>query len=128
MLESFFNKVACLQPASFLHLFSKTSANDCFWRSEAIVQRCSVKKAFLEISQIHRKTLVPESLFLKKSYRPEARNFTKNEALAQVLSCDICEISKNTFFHRTPLVAAYGRCCIKKLFLKTLQYSHDESS
>ena len=30
--------------------------------SEAVVQRCSVKKMFLEISQIHRKTPVPESL------------------------------------------------------------------
>ena len=25
---------------------------------------------------------------------------------AQVLSCEFCEISKNTFLHRTPLVAA----------------------
>ena len=28
------------------------------------------------------------------------------ESLAQVFSYDFCEISKNTFFHRTPLVAA----------------------
>ena len=28
------------------------------------------------------------------------------ETLAQVLSCEFCEISKSTFFHRTPLVAA----------------------
>ena len=28
---------------------------------------------------------------------------------AQVLSCEFCEISKNTFFHRTPLVAASKR-------------------
>ena len=27
-------------------------------------------------------------------------------ALAQVFFCEFCEISKNTFFHRTPLVAA----------------------
>ena len=26
--------------------------------------------------------------------------------LAQVFSCEFCEISKNTFLHRTPLVAA----------------------
>ena len=57
---------------------------------------------------------------------PEACNFAKNEALEQVLSCEFCEISKNTFFHRTPLVAASGRCSMKKLFLKTFQYSHDE--
>ena len=33
--------------------------------SEAVVQRCSVKEIFIEISQIHRKTPVPESLFIK---------------------------------------------------------------
>ena len=32
--------------------------------------------------------------------------FFKEETLAQVFSCEFCEISKNTFFHRTPLVAA----------------------
>ena len=32
---------------------------------EAVAQRSSVKKVFLEISQIHRKTPVPESLFNK---------------------------------------------------------------
>ena len=30
----------------------------------------------------------------------------KNEALAQVFSCEFCEISKNIFFYRTPQVAA----------------------
>ena len=34
------------------------------------------------------------------------RNFIKKETLAQVFSCESCEISKNTFFYRTPLVAA----------------------
>ena len=33
-------------------------------------------------------------------------NFIKKETLTQVFSCKFCEISKNTFFHRTPLVAA----------------------
>ena len=28
------------------------------------------------------------------------------ETLAQVFSCELCEIFKNTFFHRTPPVAA----------------------
>ena len=32
--------------------------------------------------------------------------FIKKETLAQVFSCEFCEISKNTFFHRTSLVAA----------------------
>ena len=34
--------------------------------------------------------------------------FYKKETLAQVFSCEFGEISKNTFFHRTTLVAASG--------------------
>ena len=33
-------------------------------------------------------------------------NFTKKETLAQVFSCDLYEISKNTFSYKTPPVAA----------------------
>ena len=36
----------------------------------------------------------------------EACNFIKKETLAQVFSCEFCEISKNSFFHGRPLVAA----------------------
>ena len=35
-------------------------------------------------------------------------NFVKKETLAQVFSCEFRETSKNTVFHRTPLVAASG--------------------
>ena len=31
-------------------------------------------------------------------FMPEACNFIKKETLAQVFSCEFCEISKNTFF------------------------------
>ena len=43
-----------------------------------------------------------QSLFFNKvaGLRPDT------ESLAQVFSCEFCEISKNTFFYRTPLVAA----------------------
>ena len=37
----------------------------------------------------------PEVLYVK---RPQACNVIKKEALAQVSSCEFCEISKNTFF------------------------------
>ena len=47
---------------------------------------------------------MPESLF-KQSFRPEACNFIKKEALAQVFSCELCETSKNAFSYRTLLVA-----------------------
>ena len=41
------------------------------------------------------------------SSRPEVSfNFIKKESLAQVFSCEFCEISKNTFFYRASPVAA----------------------
>ena len=41
-------------------------------------------------------------------HRPEACNFIKKETMAQVFSCEFFEIYKNTFYYRTPLVAASG--------------------
>ena len=64
-------------------------------KSKAVVQRCSVKKVLLEISQNSRENTcarvspVPE---------PQACNVIKKETLAQVFSCEFCEISKNIFF------------------------------
>ena len=40
-----------------------------------------------------------QGLFLI-SCRPKACNFIKKEALAQVFSCEFCEIFKNTFFYK----------------------------
>ena len=37
--------------------------------------------------------------------------FKKKKTLAQVFSYEFCEISKNTFFHRTPLMAASENRC-----------------
>ena len=38
---------------------------------------------------------------------PKACNVIKKESMAQVFSCEFCKISKNnTFFYKTPLVAA----------------------
>ena len=45
-----------------------------------------------------------QSLFFNK-VADLACNFIKKETLAQVFPCEFCEISKNTFFYRTPLVA-----------------------
>ena len=47
---------------------------------------------FLEISQNSRENICARVSFL------EACNFIKNEALAQMISCEFYEISKNTFF------------------------------
>ena len=41
-----------------------------------------------------------------QSSMPQACNFIKKETLAQVFPCEFCEISKNIFFYKTPLVAA----------------------
>ena len=81
--------------------YSKEALSDLFyWNaflknafkgSEAVVQRCSVKKLFLEISQNLQENTCGRASFLMK---------------LQVFSCKFCEISKNTFSSRTPLVAA----------------------
>ena len=36
---------------------------------------------------------------------PQACNFIKKETQVSVFSCEFCEITKNSFFHRTSLVA-----------------------
>ena len=58
--------------------------------TEAVVRRCFMKKG--------------------------ACNFIKNKTLAQVFSCEFFDISKNTFFYRTPLVAAF-RANLSKVML-----------
>ena len=70
---------------------------------EAVVQRGSVKMVFLEISQNSHENTCARVAFLIKL---QACNFIKKETLAQVFSCEFCEISKDTFLQRTPLVAA----------------------
>ena len=51
---------------------------------------------------------------LKKIKRsiPKIRKF-KKETLAQVFSCEFCEISKDIFSYRTPPVAASGNYLFK---------------
>ena len=71
---------------------STAKRENCFKRGniEAVVQRCSVKKGVLgNFTKFTGKHLC-QSLFFNK---------------VQVFSCEFCEISKNAFFHRTPLVA-----------------------
>ena len=72
---------------------------------EAVAQRCSVKKVFLEISQNSEENTCARVPFLIKS-QAETCNFIQKETLAQVFSSEFCEISKNTFSYRTPPVAA----------------------
>ena len=63
-------------------------------------KRCSSK-----FHKIHSKTPVPESFSIKlQAWLPAT--LLKKETLAQVFSCEFCEIFKNTFFYRIPPVAA----------------------
>ena len=57
---------------------------------------CSVWKVFLEISQNSQESTCARLSFLIKLQAQDC-NFIKNETLAQVFSCEICEISKNNF-------------------------------
>ena len=76
--------------------------------SEAVVQRCSVKEVFLKISQNPLENTCTRVSFLIKLKVSGLQFFLKKETLAQVFSCEFCEIFKNTFFYRTTMVAASG--------------------
>ena len=67
--------------------------------TEAVAQRCSVNKMFLEISQNSQENTCARLSFLIK-LQAEACNFIKKETLIQVFSCEFCE------FYTTPPVAA----------------------
>ena len=103
---------------SYSHIFGKTFLNHIL----LIFKRMSPKQLYPRFINIWEN--VPKTTF--RSSRPEVfskkgvlRNFTKftgkhlcqslffkKETLAHVFSCEFWEISKNTFLHRTPLVAA----------------------
>ena len=74
--------------------------------AEAVSQRYSVKMVFLEISQ---------------NSQEISCNFIKKEALAQVLPCEFCETSKNTFSTEHPRTTASdyssveGQFCVNHL-------------
>ena len=55
--------------------------------------------------EIMRKPMVFWMVRSSRPKSPEACNFIKKETLAQVFSCEFFEISKNTFFYRTPPVS-----------------------
>ena len=49
----------------------------------------------------------------------------KKETLAQVFCCEFFEISKNTFLHRTPLVAASEAIQMQVFILLILAYKNN---
>ena len=68
--------------------------------SEAVAQRCSVKKMFLQLLQNSQENTCARVSFLIK-LQTSVRNFIKKETLALVLSCQFCEIFNNAFFLQT---------------------------
>ena len=82
------------------------------------IQRCSVKKMFLEISQNSQKNNSTRVSFLI-NLQTEAYNFIKKETLAQVFSDEFCEISKNTFCYRTLPVVASGTWSNRSTYTET---------
>ena len=67
------------------------------WCWEAVVQRCSVKKVFLKISQNSQESTCARVSFLIKMQLAPATLF-KKETLAQVIPCEFCQIFKSIFF------------------------------
>ena len=70
----------------------------CLWLcqglfTEAVAQRCSVKKMFLEISQNSQENTCARASLL----RPEACNFIKREALAQVFFVNFAKFLRTPF-------------------------------
>ena len=84
------------------------------------------KKVFLESSRNSQENSCPRASFLIKLH--VACNFIKKEALAQVFSCEFCEIFKNTFSQNTSgqlllkivLVAEKFEC---KIFVDVISFS-----
>ena len=54
-------------------------------RKKTVVQRCSVKNVFLEISQSSQENSCP------RAYRLRPATLLKKKTLAQVFSCEFCE-------------------------------------
>ena len=100
--------------------------------SEAVVQMCSVKKVFLEISHLYQSLffnklagLRPESFFNKVAGLRPATLFKKS--LAQVFSCEFCGISKNTFSYRAPPVAASEHSLRMFLINRKIEFTEKSS-
>ena len=73
--------------------------------TEAVAQKCSVKKVFLEILQNSQENTYARGFFLIK-LQASACNLIKKEALVQLFSSEFYEICKTTFSYRTTSVAA----------------------
>ena len=87
--------------------------------------RCSIKKDVLKSFS----KFTGKHLCLRLSQinlQPQVCNLIKKQTLVQVFFCEFCEISKKSFFHGIPLVAA---SVIPKIFvlenLKTIKIKQE---
>ena len=86
------------------------SRNQRVRNAEAVVRGCSVKKGVLRNFTKFTGKHLCQSLFFNKVADLRPATLLKKR-LAQVFFCGFCEISKNTFFYRTPPVATFGNDC-----------------
>ena len=73
----------------------KSMKQHFFTNSEAATGGVLQKKVFLEISQNSQQNICVRVPFLIK-FQASACNFIKKQSLAQVFSCEFCDIYKNT--------------------------------
>ena len=86
-----------------------------FHLSRSSQQRCSVGKGVLRNSVKFKGKHLCQSLFFNKVAGLEAFNFIKKETLTQVFCCELCEISKSTFFteHLWATASGYQRSSLE---------------
>ena len=97
-IRKFLKKYSFSQNGKSLNQHQKQSFRD------VLSKRCSQK-----FNKIHRKTRGRLSFLIK--LQGSACSCINKETLAQVFSYEFWEISKNTFLHRAPLVAASAAFC-----------------
>ena len=80
---------------------------DIYTRERGSQQRCSIKKGVLKNFTKFTGKRLCQSIFFNKVIKKFLK-FIKKETLAQVFSCEFCEIFKNTFLQNTsgPLLLA----------------------
>ena len=121
MFPLFHFRILNIQTANMLPSFNKLvikisfKGEDTLWNiSFRLFRENSIAIHLIWFHEIHIKYVKRKLPTIKKKgiqKKPEACNFIKKETLAQVFSCEFCEISKNTFY-RTPLDDCF--CSIEK--------------
>ena len=105
----------------------KTQSSYVSFRFQSSHQRCYMKKdVLINFSKLTGKHLC-RSLFLNKVAGLKACNFIEKKPLAQVFSCEFCEICKNTFFTEHLCMTASFVCycfCLAFLAVKSKRYLH----